>query len=62
MGDPKLKVPEAMFCLMTANYLFDLRDGLIEISQILQDTLFEMDTNDKLAAAEETRQVLKILR
>jgi hypothetical protein len=62
MGDPNAKIIEEQLCSLTADYLATLRDGLIEVSQILQDKLFEMDTEQKKAAADIVQDALKTLR
>jgi len=62
MGDPNAKIIEEQLCSLTADYLATLRDGLIEVSQILQDKLFEMDTEQKKAAGDIVQDTLKTLR
>lgn len=62
VDDPKPKANEAMLCLVTAQYLATLRDGLVEVSQILQDKLFEMDSKEKRNADDTARKVLKAFK
>ena len=62
MGNPNAKVTEEMLCSLAADYLASLRNSLMEISQLLQDKLFEMDTEEKQTAGETVQNILKTLK
>jgi hypothetical protein len=49
---------EQMIWLQVAEYLSVMRDSLVETSQVLEDALFEMNTNRRHAIEEVSREVL----
>jgi hypothetical protein len=60
--DPKSRTEEGMLCRQAVDSLFMVRDSLVELSQSLQDLLFETDLRGRREAreiAEDAMQAMK---
>lgn len=62
MDDPNQQMTEKMFYALSAKYLPILRDKLIEMSQVLEDRLFEMDCEQTQHANKVVHDTLESLK